>query len=82
MSRVSLHFEDTPDGQLAFRADFIGGPNSKSRAHAMASACIKFLDGLAEKKEGIQTTVVNETMREQIKQPAASKLWTPGGHTR
>ncbi len=60
MARVSLHFEDAPDGLTDFRSDFKGGWNPDSPAHKLACTVISFLDKEAKEKQNLKVTTTDE----------------------
>ncbi len=44
MAQVSLHFEDSVDGLVSFRADFKDGYDPHSASHKLACVVVSFLD--------------------------------------
>ena len=50
MARVTLFFEDAPDGLIDFRADHVHGYDHTSKAHQLAGQVIQFLEREATQK--------------------------------
>lgn len=50
MSRASIHFEDSPDGQILMRVDLVNGYDPKAESHKLAAAVLGWLDDQAVKK--------------------------------
>lgn len=54
MAHVSLNFEDDVTGEVAFRAVFTNGQDTRSGAHKLAVQVIKWLEEHAETRRDVE----------------------------